>query len=409
MIIQAIDAASKWVLSKGLPDRAAKPAALWFHNEWCLRFGYPKQLTCDREGAFVGLFNTAMLDYMGIRTRQTSPYNPMSNGQAENAHRTYLVALRALSDPDEPDWSDHLAHADFALNTHRPRTTGVAPFVLMFGRRPYTPVSILAGVFEPRVSGTDEVTLYAWYRDAQKVRELAANLEGRARGAAMPEDLEEERQDALHVGDLVLVSFDANKLEELHQGPYRVVKLLGDAQGRSALLENVHDPRDRIWRNRRLMRRYRGDPEAPGKRREWEVDAILAERGAPPEDEYLVSFTGFSSEHNLWVSRDNLQAPELLADWKKQPAHVRKRLGAEALIGRDVAIGGTLTPSTEERVQVERVLDYRETRQGERYFVAPIGSGPRGYRWVSAMEIANPEILRKTAVSAASGVDAHVM
>ena len=136
----------------------------------------------------------------------------------------------------------------------------------------------------------------------------------------------------------------------------------------------------------------------------WEVDAILAERGAPPEDEYLVSFTGFSSEHNLWVSRDNLQAPELLADWKKQPAHVRKRLGAEALIRHDVAIGGTLTPSTE-----ECVLDYRETRQGERYFVAPIGSGPRGYRWVSAMEIANPEILRKTAASAASGVDAHVM
>jgi hypothetical protein len=39
---------------------------------------------------------------------------------------------------------------------------------------------------------------------------------------------------------------------------------------------------------------------------------FLGKRGKAPHDEFLVFFTGFASENNQWVTRDQLHAVELL-------------------------------------------------------------------------------------------------
>jgi len=382
------------VLSAAFHDRSAKPVANWFYENWCLRRGFPVQITCDREGAFISHFNTAITDMLGVRVRPTSGFNAMSNGQAENPHRHYMEILRCLSNPDETNWAELLPHADFACNTATPRTTRVSPFFLEYGRRPYTPVHIMAGVFSPSVDAEDEADLAHWYTRLRKTRELAANLEGRARGAPTIDELDAPLEPTLKKDELYLLRVDGNKLEELHRGPYRIVDVQPDAQGLSALLENVHDPLDRVWRNRRLLRPYTGRADAPAPSRVWEIDAILAERGKAPHDEFLVSFTGFASEHNQWVTRDQLHAAELLDDWKRRPANERKRLSDAVLRNERGVLDPVPAWPEEERILVERVLDTRVTRNGVHYLVAPKGAtGPRGHIWVRAIDVANPEVL----------------
>ena len=179
MITQAVHSASKWIQSKELHDRSAKTAARWFYSEWWMRRGFPAQITCDCEGAFISSFNTALADLAGLRVPPTSSYNPMSNGQAENIHRRYTDMLRCLSNPEEPDCAEWVLEAHFAHNTATPRTTCTSPCFLEFGRRPYTPVNILAGVFMSSVAAEDEAELAHWFRVITLARDLAARLEGR--------------------------------------------------------------------------------------------------------------------------------------------------------------------------------------------------------------------------------------
>ena len=56
------------------------------------------------------------------------------------------------------------------------------------------------------------------------------------------------------------------------------------------LLENVHDPRDRV---------SSGQANAPAEY--LETDAILTERGKPPHDEFFISFAGFWEDTNMVV------------------------------------------------------------------------------------------------------------
>ena len=393
VIAQAIDAASKWVQSAAFPNRSAKPIARWFYESWCLMRGIPIQLTCDRELAFIGSFNAAMQDALGVRVRPTSGYNPMSNGQAENPHRHYTTILRCLSNPNDPDWAEWLPQADFACNTATPRTTRTSPFFLQYGRIPVTPVNIMAGVFAPTVDANDEADLVSWYRALHRARELAANLEGRARGAATPEELETPTEPTIKKGELYLLRVDGDKLDPLYEGPYRVIDAQPDAHGLSALLELVHDPRQRIWRNRRQLRPYTGRA-APVESRVWEIGGILAERGKPPHDEFFVSFVGFSEQHNMWVAREQLQAVELLSEWKKLPGRERKRL-SDIVLSKELS---TLDPAPalpmHERILVDRVVDTRATRTETHYLVLPQGAaGPHNYVWVRARDVANPDVL----------------
>ena len=114
MIIQAVHSARKLIQSKVLHDRSAKLAAHWFYSEWCMRCGFPAQITCDCEGAFISSFNTALTDLAGLRVHPTSSYNPMSCSQAENIHPRCTDMLRCLSNPEEPDCAEWVLEAHFA-------------------------------------------------------------------------------------------------------------------------------------------------------------------------------------------------------------------------------------------------------------------------------------------------------
>jgi len=58
---------------------------------------------------------------------------------------------------------------------------------------------------------------------------------------------------------------------------------------------------------------------------EWEVEQILKERTFSrwKKKQYLIRWKGYSPAHDSWVSTNDLNAPELLAEFEQQPASIR--------------------------------------------------------------------------------------
>jgi len=318
----------------------------------------------------------------------------MSNGMAERPHRHYVEMLRCLAQPDMSDWPNFVSVADFAHNTHTPRSTGTSPYFLEYGRKPFTLLNLFAGVWQPGPDVTDHTSVAEWHHELTRARELAANLEGLARGASTPAELEEPSEPLLKKGDLFLVASDQGKDGPKYVGPYKVTETKTDSEGLSALLENVADSTDVIWRNRRKLRPYKGRIDTPASGREWELSEILAERGKAPEEEYYVSFRGFGPEGNLWLPRDNIHAAELLAVWKKKSAKERRDLSDAVLRNERGILEPAPARPVDERIIVDRVLESKTTRAGKRYLVVPQGLGPNDQLWVRATDVANPEILQ---------------
>ena len=89
-----------------------------------------------------------MLDTFCINKSRTTAYHPQCDGMVERFNRSLLQLLRAYVEK-ESDWERYLSMALFAYRTAVHSSTGVSPFMLMFGRSPkITPVIDKAIAFD---------------------------------------------------------------------------------------------------------------------------------------------------------------------------------------------------------------------------------------------------------------------
>ena len=70
----------------------------------------------------------------------------MGDGQPERINRTLINMLKCLSETEKGNWKDHLGKLAFAYNATVNKSTGFAPFLLMFGREARLPIDIAFGI-----------------------------------------------------------------------------------------------------------------------------------------------------------------------------------------------------------------------------------------------------------------------
>ena len=75
------------------------------------------------------------LDAFGIDKSCITAYHPQGDGLVEQFNRSLLQLLRAYVDK-QTDWEQYLPLVLYAYRTSVHSSTGMAPFVLMFGRQP---------------------------------------------------------------------------------------------------------------------------------------------------------------------------------------------------------------------------------------------------------------------------------
>lgn len=104
----------------------------------CLRrqssiFGNPRRIVSDRGSAFTSAMFKNYCDDEDIEHVLITTGVPRSNGQVERVNRTLIPLLTKLAAPVPDNWYKFVHLAQQYLNSTTSRTTGKAPFHIMFG------------------------------------------------------------------------------------------------------------------------------------------------------------------------------------------------------------------------------------------------------------------------------------
>ena len=221
---------TRWIEAIPIDNIQADTVARALFNHVLSRYGMPEVIHSDRGKQFECELMKSLCKLLGIKKTFTPAYNPKSN-PVERAHRDMKAALRAMEHLPG-DWEDHLPMVLLALRTSKCRSTGVSPYLAMFGRQAQVPLDVMYGnpgvaEEEDETSITKTVrenleTIYKYMREKQ--------LKATERQRTQYKDKEETFQ----VGDKVWVFTPTIKKEKGSKfsiywtGPWVVVEKVSD-------------------------------------------------------------------------------------------------------------------------------------------------------------------------------------
>ena len=229
----------------------------------CASYGLPKIVHSDQGRAFESTIVRQTLEAFGTKKIHTTPYHPQGDGMVERFNRSLLQLLCTYVEKEE-DW-EHLPPALYAYRTAQHSSTGISPFVLMFGRQPKMP---LIGTPLPFDTGTYKKHLCAKFSELQGIVE--ANLVEASTRQKIGYDRHTRPSRQLKIGDPVWFSIPtAGKLSPRWEGNWRISSVKSPVT-----MEIMDGKKSRVVHINRLHHRVQPDtaatPEvATGNRETW--------------------------------------------------------------------------------------------------------------------------------------------
>ena len=372
-VLSVVDAATKFVIFIPIKDKTAKTVTDALIDRVILSYGVPSMIVSDRGKEFCNAIFSDMAAALGIVHHRVAPYHQQANGQIERQHSTLANILRSIIRVDQSDWDLRLSTVAWIMNTSVPKGFIHTPFFLMHGRDPYTPISYALGA--PR----ETLTIRVWLERLMKAREIAAGIDYKNRRV---EELGTETPTPpVKVGDLVLVKFNgvkdgmSKKLLSLQQGPYCIEKI---TDGRTCTIRSVHQPNDVYVRDLDKLVLFKGSEKEGDDH--YEVEKIVSERIIRGRKSYRVRFKGYAEDHDEWITESNLNAPELLAEWKK--SHKRKQ-----------KVKKKQSRKTKYPCEIHKIIAIQGTKRRPVYLVAEKPDiGPESYTKLKKSDISNFDV-----------------
>ena len=227
----------------------------------CATYGLPEIVHSDQGRAFESTILRQTLEAFGTRKAHTSPYHPQGDGMVERFNRSLLQLLRTYVEKEE-DWEQYLPLALYAYRTAQHSSTGISPFVLMFGRQPKMPLIGTPLAFD---TGTYKKHLCAKFSELQGIVE--ANLVQASTRQKIGYDRHIRPSRQFKIGDPVWLSIPtAGKLSPRWEGNWRISSVKSPVT-----MEIMDGKRSRVVHiNHRVQPDTAATPEvATGNRETW--------------------------------------------------------------------------------------------------------------------------------------------
>ena len=133
-IISAIDIATRYLVSGGIPNKRTTPIAEFLINKVYYIYSFPQIIISDKGKEFCNQLLDRIHDTLGIAHHRSSSYNPRANSVIERNNRTVGDSLRHYLSIYENEWENMLHAIVFTINTSINESSGYTPFFLLFSR-----------------------------------------------------------------------------------------------------------------------------------------------------------------------------------------------------------------------------------------------------------------------------------
>ena len=132
---------TRWVEAYAVKACTAANTLEILQREILSRYGWIENIHSDRGTHFTANAVRDACKVLNIPWTYTTAYNPKAN-RVESAHKTLGKMITALTEGRQDQWQKYLSSALFALRTNVNRSTGFAPYRLLFGRDPSLDIEI---------------------------------------------------------------------------------------------------------------------------------------------------------------------------------------------------------------------------------------------------------------------------
>jgi hypothetical protein len=181
-------------------------------------------------------FWSQLFKRLGTKFNMSTSNHPQTDGQTERANRTFEEMLRCFVSPYHDDWDELLSTLEFAYNDSLHASTGVTPFFALYGRHPYSPLSLY---FPParKLEEKESVTEFAERMQSVYTEVRAAILKAQQRQAAYANKSRTEKVfevgervwlDAAYRRPHMAVRNAKPKLNPVWLGPFKVKRVISD-------------------------------------------------------------------------------------------------------------------------------------------------------------------------------------
>ena len=119
-----------------ISSQTALEVAKKLYTNFFTNYGWPTKLITDQGPQFEGRLFQQLMKEAEIRKIRTTPCHPEGNAQCKRFNRTLLNMLRTMPPECKGEWQEWVSSMTHAYNCTVSKTTGFAPYLLMFGRDP---------------------------------------------------------------------------------------------------------------------------------------------------------------------------------------------------------------------------------------------------------------------------------
>ena len=132
---------TKYAVCVPLEGTTTENVARAIVENWVLTFWAFDCLHTDQGSNFCSELLLEMCKIFGIEKTRTSPYHPKGNGMVEHHNRVNAISKYCANNPSS--WDQMILYLNFVYSTTVHKTTGITPFLLVFGQECKYPIDLL--------------------------------------------------------------------------------------------------------------------------------------------------------------------------------------------------------------------------------------------------------------------------